>query len=139
MTLIKWFATLSCVMLLNWGAASWYANHQYVTSSEILQRKIDNETELLDHSIRLAHHCKDVNRDEYGPYRSVCDLSQDSQLATELRLARFHRAEQELVTERETTRTVMLGLLGLTTFALGAVFLIMQLSAAHYHRPRRVH
>jgi hypothetical protein len=138
MSLMKWFIALACVTLLNWSAATWFANHQYSTSSEILQQKIDNETSLLADVNRLNDNCKGTRRDDFSPHRALCDLSQDSQTAMQMRINRFEQARKNLLTERNTNQTIMLAILGLTSFALAAVFLLMQASST-YTRPHRIH
>lgn len=138
MSLLKWLMVLSCVTVLNWSAATWFANHQYTTSSVILQQKIDNETSLLTNASKVSDNCRETQRDDYSPHRALCDLSQDSQMATQMRIARFEQAQKNLAIERSNNQTIMLAILGLTSFALAAVFLLMQASSG-YVRPHRLH
>jgi hypothetical protein len=137
MSLLKWFIALACVTVLNWLAATWFANHQYTASSEILHQKIENETTLLQSVSKLNQNCKESQRDDFSPHRALCDISYDSQTAMQMRLARFEQAEKNLLNERNTNQTVMLAILGFTSLALAAVFLLMQ-SSSTYHRPHRI-
>jgi hypothetical protein len=125
-------------MGINWAAATWFAERQYSSNFDILHQKIDQETELLEQAAKLSNQCNLTQKNDFSAHRNVCELGQDSHVATQMRLSRFRQAEKALLSERHTNQTVMLGLLGLTTSALAAVFLFIQASCVAY-RPRRLH